>query len=425
MDDLVLSTQPLLDHTPEMIRDLSCYFYVYRKRKSPYVFTTSIWKKNLGYVFNLTNSLVWWANNLPTLFPDYNIRIYFDNSIFAKQSVDRTEWKEIFNHILTFDNIELWFYNCISARSSECIGCHKGTYGSMIRFHAFDDPETKIIICHNLEYLTSPRDRDRTNLWLSDPEKKYHWYCFWSVYGQYGNMLEQNDEPTIIATFSARKNIGEKFDYFSIDIEEKYSDYPYGIDEYVLTKLMRPKMTLENTFITDCIYKISDVAWMLPKLQEIALEYLISMSRNSSHFNKNQVLNFLSTMDDDPDIGEQFVNYAKETLKTKNINKLTDAFEKQFHNFLFDNMIRGKLLITPQEFMSDKKESVCIYSFLTRSMINCIDFPGFCVKVKNFGLEGKITDRHSDIRRTMKKVTRLHNLGTLHTYLRKGTNMPN
>ena len=254
------------------------------------MFTTSLWKSNTGYVFNLGNSLFWWANNLPQLFPNYNIRIYFDNSVFSGLSKDATEWYEIFEHILEYENIELWFYNCVGQNSNKCIGCHQGTFGSVVRFHAFDDPETEVVICHNLEYLTSPRDKERTELWL-ESGKQYHWYCFWTPKGQYGNVLEHTTEPTVIATFSVRKQQGEKMGYFSVELEQKYRDYPYGVDEYILTKLLKEKMTLENTFITDCMYDMEDIGELFEKR---TFEYF--KSRNN-----------MSDISEDPDAGASWV----------------------------------------------------------------------------------------------------------------------
>ena len=413
MDDYVVR-HPLLDVVPEIIKDVGCYFHVYRKRVSSHVFTTAMWKSNVGYVFNLANSLIWWANNLPLLFPGYNIRVYFDNSIFYKQSEDTTEWKKILNHLLTFDNIELWFYNCILAKSNKCIGCHRGTFGSMIRFHAFDDPDTEVIICHNLEYLTSPRDKERTEAWLKS-RKRYHWYVFWGIDYQYGNILEDNNMPTIIATFSARKKQGESYKYFSVQIENKYRNYPFGIDEYILTNLVKNKMDIENTFVTDCLQFLYVVYELFPdELTSIAKQFIEYRNYSFTHIN-----DFFDIISSDPDKGAEFVLLVRKALlKVKTIldKDYMDKFEKEFHEYFFKNLKDGNEYVIPKEFIYDYIKNVdeeveqknaynIIYYFFSRSIINCIDFPGYCIKEKDFGNKNKQVDTYFH-----EKTSKIYNL---------------
>ena len=276
------------------------------------------------------------------------------------------------------------------------MGCHQGTFGSVVRFHAFDDPETEVIICHNLEYLTSPRDQDRTDKWL-ESGKQYHWYCFWRPKGQYGNVLEHNTKPTIIATFSAIKQKGKKLGYFSVELEKKYRNYPYGIDEYILTKLLKHEMILKNTFITDCMYDLEDVGELFTESKKIISEFCRD--------------NDISTISNDPDIGVSFIKYHKNILDSLGIDEfIVEDFQDSFHKYLFENFKRGEVIDLPEDFIFfyignninpklkeiDRKNIIIRsinYSLYTNSIINCIDFPGFCVKRKRFGRDKKVSDK--------------------------------
>lgn len=382
------------------MENYDCEFKIWRTRKASKIFTVSLWKASAGYVFNLSNSLLWWANNFPKLFPDWNIRIYYDKSIYSSlQGIDLTEWRELIDRLKKYNHIELWGYNCIWGKEA-FHKPHRGTFGSLVRFHAFDDPEIEVAVCHNLEYLTSPKDKERTLAWL-DSGKKYHWYCFWNESGQYGVMIRDKipDKLGLAATFAIHKERGtsEKIFFDSINLVKKLGleKFPYGVDEVVLTSLVKPKMTRENTFISDMMYNINQLNVLFPKniSTSIVLEfmeekeyqkYIESVEDIQDEIDFSNIYGFLS---EEPTLGAEFIKFVKNDLRRRGASFNPEIVER-FHNFLFNNLFREPKSI--EGFFGkiskqyDKKD--ILLSILTTSIINCIDFPGFCVKDKYFGL---------------------------------------
>lgn len=173
---------------------------------------------------------------------------------------DPTDWIGLFNNVLRYpnDNIELWFYQCEFP--------HKNTFGSLVRFHAFDDPMTKVVVSHNLEFLTSPKDRERINLWL-ESGKKYHMYTSVNknfIYGCVSSPRICNANglfqiPSVMATFGISKRHDEVVDIFRYGLEiakqkkNKLKDFPYGVDEIVLTSKLRGDIEHSNTFVSNII----------------------------------------------------------------------------------------------------------------------------------------------------------------------------
>ena len=130
----------------EIIKTLGCEFRVYRKTKNEKVISISLWKARPGYIFNLSNSLLWWARNGIELFPDWNIRFYMDDSVLLTYIKNDVDWENIIEQLKLHENIELWFFTCPWAKDEKSSKKHKGTFGSIIRFHALIDPEVKITV---------------------------------------------------------------------------------------------------------------------------------------------------------------------------------------------------------------------------------------------------------------------------------------
>ena len=385
-----------------------CEFKVWRNRKSTKIFTVSLWKSSIGYVFNLSNSLIWWANNFPTLFPDWNIRIYFDKSIYTSlKGEDKTEWRELIDRLKKYNHIELWEYNCLWGKES-FHKPHIGTFGSLVRFHAFDDPELEVIVCHNLEYLTSPRDRDCVLKWI-DTGKKYNWYCFWNERGQYGVMIPKkiDDIHGLAATFGIQKRVGESEDilFRSIELVKKYDvrDFRYGVDELVLTALVKPKMTRENTFITDMMYDIEQLNVLFPKYMSMTLVYEFMEEEVYDEYVREvgeevDYTFFYNFVSEDAILGAEFVKFVKSDLKRRRARFIPEIIDR-FHNFLFDNLFLkeiAKINVFFKNLETIYNPRDILLSLLETSIINCIDFPGFCVKNKNFGrLDRKVSRTES------------------------------
>lgn len=428
----------------EIIQSSGCTFHVYRKRKTPNIFTLTLWRKSLGYVFNLSTSLLWWANSFPILFPDWNVRIYFDNSVFSGLHGDRTDWIDLFAQLLKYKNIELWFYQCPWAFDTKRIGSHKNTFGSLIRFHAFDDPDTEVIVSHNLEYLTSPKDRERTQEWLKSG-KKYHLYtahnlglemysCVGNYYMCHKNGLYRN--PSLMATFGLRKNKGESTNIFSegmLLINQKTRllyNFDYGVDEIILTLLLKPKITTENTFVSVILLEYKNLdSDLLNKLYK-TFGRPFCKENGIPVYSDFQFIEFLTV---DIDIAVKFVAYTKEkivphikSLILKNITKMKQeldpylphiekaekSLEMDFKKYIKDVIepkisknilmcITGKSkfnLYTGvyQEIfqtigISDNNLDAYIYLYeiLLDNLLYCIDFPGSCIKNKEYIVEEK------------------------------------
>lgn len=69
----------------EHIESFGCAFDVFRKSKRDKIISLSIWKSNLGYVFNLSTSLSEWKKIYINYYKDFgwNVRLYIDKSIFT------------------------------------------------------------------------------------------------------------------------------------------------------------------------------------------------------------------------------------------------------------------------------------------------------------------------------------------------------
>lgn len=377
----------------------NCEFRVYRNRKSENVFTLTLWRRKYGYIFNLAT---WWAEKFPFLFPDWNIRIYFDNSVFVGLHKDRTEWVDIFNQLLKHKQIELWFYNCPIAQDPSCIGCHKNTFGSLIRFHAFDDPETKIVVSHNLEYLTSPKDQERINKWI-ESGKKYHMYTAHNELFMYScvgdaKKCESNNlrhKPSLMATFGINKNDDvSHINIFSEGlklIKEKnrmLDDFTFGVDEIILTTILLPEIAVDNTFLSCIVLDYKDLpdtlkSTMLKLPKGIRKKYKIY----EHAFFEMMMLNI--------DFAVEVITLLKASLEKyfvdKNIKyiELEEEIDSEIQKYLVTNFKQGKIHITflYSDITSELKlpdNYLITYSILKNNLFYCIDFPGTCVKNKYF-----------------------------------------
>lgn len=242
--------------------EINCNFKIVRKTIKQKVISMSLWKGNIKYIFNLSNTLLWWGRNSKKLFPDWNIRLYIDNNITKplestkdrKQDID---WFKLFEKLKEYENIELWFYNCPWGQKSG-MGKHINTFGSLVRFHAFQDKHVNVVLCKNIELLSSKKDAEIINNWVQSDKKYFTLYNIQTGYDcDYSNskMCESvglTDTNMILATFGIKKNHIDIFDKIH-EIRNKFfkelKDFPYGIDEIVLTKIYKPLMNIENTFI--------------------------------------------------------------------------------------------------------------------------------------------------------------------------------
>jgi hypothetical protein len=160
-------------------------------------------------------------------------------------------------------------------------------------------------------------------------------------------------------------------------------------------------MTLENTFITDCLQYISEIYEIFPTEMISTAKQVMEYKNTDKH-----VFHFFEELSLDPDEGAEFVLLVKKGLIKAGVidEKYIDEFEENFHAYFFENLKRGirrHEYIIPKEFIhryigdedleiEQKNAYNVIYYFLSRSIINCIDFPGYCIKEKDFGINNRI-----------------------------------
>lgn len=379
----------------------NCNFKTYRKRKVNKVFSLSLWKNNIGYIFNLSNSLLWWARHFPELFPDWNIRIYCDRNIYSSlQGKDLTEWEYLIERLKKYDYIELWFYDCLWGKEA-FYKPHIGTFGSLVRFHAFDDPDLEVVVCHNLEMLTSPKDRERIMDWLRSG-KTYNWYVYWDAVYQYQFVLPYKipGKYSLNASgFGIQKIRGKTENIFfdSIQLIKKLNlkKFPYGVDEVILTKILKPKMTWENTFITDgtsikSFYEIfpdimgefeSEFLTLTPEAEEQYKKYYM---KDEDDILFSDLFGFFQYY---PDIMAKFIIFIKQKLVSKNY-KNNPEIKNSFYRFLFDNLYSDterKLSIIFNNLKKRYNNNDILLSIISNTIFLDIDFPGLIIKNKNFG----------------------------------------
>lgn len=242
-----------------VLKEIGCSFRVFRKTTSRKVIGLSLWKKDSGYVFNLSNTIMWWGRNTKVLFPGWNVRLYIDNSVFSPMKND-VDWNMIIEQIKKHRNVEIWLYDCEWGHSKKS-PYHDGTFGSILRFHPFQDPTVDIAISRNVEMLSSIKDARIVHDWVNS-NRQYHimydmnkgYPCFYNN-KELCQKLGLSGTNMIVAWFGMKKP-NPYHDMFHImrelilDNYQELRKYPYGTDEILLTKLFKDKMTSANTYTT-------------------------------------------------------------------------------------------------------------------------------------------------------------------------------
>lgn len=171
---------------------------------------------------------------------------------------------DIFQQLVTkhLDVAEVWFYHCqwgySRIRTSDpTLQRHLNTFGSIVRFHPFDDNDVDIILVRNLEALSSQYDKMTVDRWLKSGKT----FCLYSFsdyicgihdMGVYNETCKElNGEIMILAMINynkkSRSNLFKNcmtYD-FMIDLIRKTSnqylkDFVYGVDEVILTRCVKP-----------------------------------------------------------------------------------------------------------------------------------------------------------------------------------------
>jgi hypothetical protein len=280
----------------QIINDIDCKFQVYRKRTSDHVISIALWKKSSGYVFNLSTSILWWLQNGELFFPGWNIRFYIDSSLINRKIDNDINWQSLIERMKLHQNVEIWEGYCpwgdpLPDKQTDCQNCHINTFNSLLRFHASTDPSVLISVIKNVELLTSPKESRLIHDWVRS-NKKYYISCDPNYICNYTTEDEktlcnglglQNELMIIAASFGTRGTILDKkstpepepeseYNYFYMVrkyINNQKLDYPisstklddpilsslrqlrqyiYGVDEIVLTKIVKPLMNDDNTY---------------------------------------------------------------------------------------------------------------------------------------------------------------------------------
>jgi hypothetical protein len=307
----------------EYIKGYGCDFKVYRKTKSKNIISISLWKKNLGYVLNLSTGILWWINNMDLLFPNWNLRLYIDESITKliktdekKQISDINLWNEILEQIKKKPNIELWIYQCPwGFEDSKCeLKCfHATTFGSIVRYHPLEDSYVEYAVMFNLELLASQNLVNKVFNWLNSKKVFLIFTIYMTNYTCAGypevcNMLglSQNERTLLAGLFGidciqykklvpiqhqiTYKNIYNMM--LGIDAKYKTSDkFRYGIDEVIITKLLKKYITDKmNTYYINVYWSASDIQYMFPENEQKYYGVLLTNNYNQNN-NYNNIIN--------------------------------------------------------------------------------------------------------------------------------------
>ncbi len=459
------------------IEDFGCTFKVYRAKKSERVIAVSLWKHSLGYVYNLSTSLLKWTKLAKILFPEWNIRFYIDRSVllplnklkntvekdirdmiikrekeniflnaladrtvlseaqlqeellYIKDEIDKkvkatvdsadtTQWDTILEQLLKHNNVELWFYNCPwGANNDLCLGCHKNTFGSLVRFHATIDQDVTICIIRNLELLTSELDSDNVDKWLGTNTAFHTYHLLDAGYTcnklfSYFDLCSSNlpiNSNILLASCGFRKDTKEKllftYDMIKAEIDNEktaLNTFKYGVDEVILTKIVKPQLHTDNfhmTLIYDIQYIFDRILkWNTDAIDELSVKLnkiVLDWAKSRSIYTKVQVATTVKDLfryGSKPTDAFENPVYVKELIKS-----LTDAI-------LPDSKLLKSLEVTLKTLFLENKDiaiemytmiksgqatSTILYYFLSNYCPIDEVFPGMPFKDKNFSLGAK------------------------------------
>ena len=410
----------------ELIKDAGCEFRVHRKRKSSKVISISLWKSKPGYIFNLSNAVVWWARYAKVMYPGWNVRFYMDGSIYQKVEGDIKNWDLIVEQLQKWKNVELWFYYCKWGRAEPkklCKLCHSNTFGSVIRFHAFQDPDVEVVISRNVELLSSPKIDRLVYYWLNNPDYQYHIAYNPSYTCAYSEILCEklglkNANMIPAGIFGYRKNskvpppYPDIFNVFHQYISENSAllkKFPYGVDEILLDKFFKPLMTPKNTYVTyrtvfeDFISQENECyrqvwIYMLEYLDELRQQYPQNKSirESTALFNDDSLAGIIEKYPSEgmlmftmlekytPEYIHDLLRYVKTKISpTLEEEKMMEIWNKQLSEKCLKLFINNDpdFSFHPQE--NTERGCSLFFYFATKVVIfETIDFIGYSLKSK-------------------------------------------
>ena len=272
----------------KLVKVQDCWFRVFSARDRANVFACSFWIGSEGYARTLLKSLEWWGEHFPKLDAkeEWNVRFYIDYGVDLNMVVDGTQLlKDVFEWLLSKPHMELWFYDCLSARkkssrthtsTSSNHGSltrkpfqHFKTFGSLLRLHALIDATTNVVAIRNIEALTCEEDiqtlREFMRTSSLEPRYQFEMGVAFQHTLAHRHMKTNNISGICLCSFTAIKEVGTKlfawsdiikaahsWNEFHTDRErwmfgiipsfEERALYGYGVDEFVILVLLWPYM---------------------------------------------------------------------------------------------------------------------------------------------------------------------------------------
>ena len=278
---------------PAEVREAAgCLFRVHRGRGAPRpaprkVVALSLWVGGEAYARRLAGALAWWGRSFRAVGwgADWAVRIYVDAWTAARAFAADSAfpWAPFFAELLRAPWIELWLFDCPAGYARRAIGlpaAHAGTFGSLLRLHAAADTDVEVAVLRNVELLSSQEDAATVEMWLADTRPRValsrmlvydfpyagtqHYIARqdeWKRLASRGRVRGDTRPVGVIGFFGAglvvtRRLPGDAPLLAWRDVMRTARDYvgatfPYGVDEYVLTRLlwMVPRAYDPKTFV--------------------------------------------------------------------------------------------------------------------------------------------------------------------------------
>jgi hypothetical protein len=418
---------------PEIINDIGCFFKVYRKTKSRKIISMSIWKSRPQYIYSLSNSLPWWADKGKYFFPDWNIRIYMDNSIFStiqknshdeKERIRDIDWHDMIDQLLKHDNIELWIYSCEWGKKQQSF--HIGTFGSIVRFHPMQDENVDIVLVKNLELLTSSKDVRLIYDWVNSGKTYYMIFLPDGSYiCDYKNIelcrkMGMENEYMLMATFGIRKPIPYNNIFNNIhDLifnNSVLQNYTYGVDEVILTLLFKNHINENNTYIVPVShleyivraqYKpiakiIHEFFSRLPvdnDLEEIIKQIIFTDERYyqvpsvRDHRNLHGMLSMI--YEKSPEASIAFIKFLNSKIKPSNVsNERLEMIHQDMMKFYIKMFKTNRNVLEEPDFIEQDQGNIELRTFICLKFMLMwyIDWVGKSFKVKDYDIYPSLGD---------------------------------
>lgn len=406
--------------------NIGCSFEIFRHRKRDKIIAISVWKSSSNYVFNLSNTIVQWGTLADKLYPDWNVRFYIDNSIFnnIENDIVVVDWNDILNQLKKHKNIEIYKYFCDWGYDEEKKG-HKGTFGSLVRFHVLTDTEVSVSIIKNVELLSTPKDARLVHHFVQS-DKKYLTYFDPNYVCDYGKspmceIVKKYNYGMILATFGMKgecpvKNLFHKIHKLIFKYPE-LNKFKYGVDEIILTYFIKPKMTVDNVYMVPRDHFIP-----LHGLYEFASEILVEFFEKLPTFNEEQKILFINEIfseDDDiekptimkedvnillrklyrnyPDMFALAIQFLRKKifswLRENRVSKkeIEEIRRRLLDHYLFAFIQNDEKMDDPLNFVSDEREAyITLYCWIQSAIFEYIDWKGYVVKHKGDTIKAEL-----------------------------------